>query len=542
MNLKLRIALLAGFTALGFLLSLLGLRAIERREAEQMVADERQNRVQLLNHWIDFTGRALPQFTADYVHSDALAFAAKDPSSTKARNAAAKDLIAAGFQSLWLLRPDCTVQLQVQARGADTISPPLAAAEISALVAETPSPHFFAEADGELMEISLRRLPQTAAGGAGWLMIARRWDDTWLRALGDLTDSAISLVPLSERTAPAESGNKIVLLRPLTDWRGHPLQMLRLDYQAPELSRLLQTDSRQSHVFVVFGVLLVVAFGLALQAWVLRPLKHIGESLASGDPAPMRKLRDEPSELGRVARLVESSFEQHDELRREIEERARAQEALQRTEAALRRTLDERARLGRDLHDGVIQSLYAAGMGLAGVRTLLHPDQAEVAARLEQTRGALNETIHDVRNFISGLEPEALKLQSFTQAVTALLEVVHGLRPLRTTVEVDEQLASLLTLAQRVHALQITREAVSNALRHGDATQVTVTLRPAGDNVMFEVADNGRGFDPTTLAHGGLGLGNFVERARELGAELSVDSAPGRGARVKLVFALYKTL
>lgn len=507
-----------------------------------MVAGERQNRVQLLNHWIDFTGRALPQFTADYVHSETIASLAANSTNTAARDKAAMDLTAAGFQMLWLLRSDCTAQLQVPARGVDTAAPPLARADISALVAETPSPHFFAEADGTLLEVCIRRLPPTTVAGAGWLMTARRWDEAWLRALGDLTDGTISLVAPSERTAPAEGGTEIILLRALPDWRGRPLQMLRLDYQAPELSRLLQTDSHQSQVFIVFGVLLVVAFGLALQAWVLRPLKHVGESLARGDPAPIRELRDEPSELGRVARLVESSFAQRDELRREIEERARGQEALQRTEATLRRTMEERARLGRDLHDGVIQSLYAAGMGLAGVRTLLQPDQAEAAARLEQTRGALNETIHDVRNFISGLEPEALKLQSFTQAVTALLEVVHGVRPLRTTVEIDEQLASSLTLAQRVHALQITREAVSNALRHGDATQVTVTLRSAGDNVMFEVADNGRGFDPTALSHGGLGLGNFVERARELGAELSVDSAPGRGARVKLVFALYKTL
>jgi signal transduction histidine kinase len=126
--------------------------------------------------------------------------------------------------------------------------------------------------------------------------------------------------------------------------------------------------------------------------------------------------------------------------------------------------------------------------------------------------------------------------------VTALLEVVKGLRPLQTAIAIDESLALRLTLAQRVHALQIAREAVSNALRHGDAGRVTIALRPAGEFVEFEVVDNGRGFDPAALTAHGFGLDNFIERARELGAELTVTSAPGQGTRVRLVFALFQSL
>ncbi len=204
--------------------------------------------------------------------------------------------------------------------------------------------------------------------------------------------------------------------------------------------------------------------------------------------------------------------------------------------------MDERLRLGRDLHDGVIQSLYAAGMGLTGVRSQLRDDQVEAAARLEQTRAVLNATIHDLRNYINGLEPDSLKLQTFSHAVTAMLEVVKGLRPLETTIAIDEALAIRLTLAQRVHALQIAREAVSNALRHGDAHSVTIALRAAGENIEFEIVDDGRGFDSKTPFEGGHGLRNFAERARELGGELTLSSASGRGTRVHLEFALIKSL
>lgn len=507
-----------------------------------MTADERQSRLQLLNHWIDVTGRALPQFAADYAQSDAMAASAPPSANTPTYRKIAADLTAAGVEALWLLRSDGTCVLQVQSDGSPALAPPLARSDFSALIANTPNSRFFTEMRGAIAEICIRRLPPLGGRDRDWLVVMRRWDDAWLRTLGNLTDSATSLVAPTGSATAATAGTKIVLLRPLPDWQGRPLRLLRIDYDSPELNRLLQTDSRQARIFVVFGLLLTVALGLALNAWVLRPLASIGESLARGDPASLGKLSNEKNELGRIAQLVVSSFAQRDELRGEIAERAQAQVALERTEATLRRTMEERARLGRDLHDGVIQSLYAAGMGLTGVRAMLLPGQTEAAVRLEQTRGALNETIHDVRNFIGGLEPEALKLHSFTHAVTALLEVVQGVHPLHTVVEIDEKLAGLLTLAQRVHALQITREAVSNALRHGDANQVIVSLRPTGEHVEFEIADNGRGFDPAAREHSGLGLHNFSERARELGAELTVTSAPGRGARVKLVFALCPSL
>jgi signal transduction histidine kinase len=359
-----------------------------------------------------------------------------------------------------------------------------------------------------------------------------------LRGIAALTESEISLRGPQEVIEVPSDGPRIVLSRVLGDWRGHPLRVLRLEYLAAEINRVVDTDWRQARVFFAFGLLLIVGVWLAIQTWVLRPLMRIRDSLASDNPQIVTELSGEKSELGRVAQLVRSSFEQRDALQREVRERAIAQAARERSEAALRANLEERSKLGRDLHDGVIQSLYAAGMGLTGIRALLRPDQGEAATRLEQSRAALNETIHDVRNFLIGLEPEALKLQTFSQAVTALLEMMNGIRPFHSRLDIDEELASRLTLAQRVHALQIAREAVSNALRHGEASRVSVALRGRSGQAEFEIADDGRGFDPAAAATSGKGLLNFAQRARELGADLTVDSEPGQGTRVKLLFSL----
>jgi signal transduction histidine kinase len=533
MSLKLRLALLLGLLFAGFGAALLVVRGLEHAALTRQREAERHAHTLLLTRWIDLTSRTLPQFTADAAQSGEFIeqLAAWDTPATRAKVEAS--LASAGVTALWVMGADGMPRLRA-AIGNDAIEPPLGAADFVRLVAETPSPRFFAEQRNQLFELSVHRLA-TPNTNAEWLMVARRWDDAQLRALAQLTESAVSLGGPMETVQPAGSSTRIVLVRPLPDWQGHPLRTLRVEYDA---SAPIETETQQGRIFFVFGLLLIVAMTLAMRSWVLRPLGQIAHSLATSDPEPARVLGGENSELGQVARLVATSFAQRRALELEVAERTRAQQALERSQAELHQRMEERARLGRDLHDGVIQTLYAAGMGLASIRSVLNADQVEAATRLEQTRAALNETIHDVRNFIIGLEPEALKLQTFSQAVAGLLEVMQGIRPLRTFVEIDEQLASRLTLAQRVHALQITREAVSNAIRHGAAGNVWVALRSQGEFAMFEVRDDGSGFDPQATGHSGHGLANFVERARELGAELTVQSQRGYGTLVKLVFSL----
>lgn len=539
MSIQLRFALLLSLFFGGMVLTLLLLRRMEHAEAGALVRTDRDTRAQLLEHWVDAASRALPQFASDLAQSEDLANLLAHAELEASRAKFAASLHASGVASLWLLRDDGQPIFSVSAAGVTAPSAtPLSPADFTALVSQTPHPRFFAEQDGTLLEICIRRLqPLATAAQRPWLMLAKRWDDAHLRSLAALTEGNASLVARHAVGRAPASDRHVQITRPLADWQGRTLRVLRVDYEIPALESAVQSTARQSNVFIVFALLLTTAFGLALYRWVLRPLRQIEHSLASRDAALVTGLSKQPNELGRVAELVATSFDQQAALEREVAERRRTQVSLERSEASLRENLEERARLGRDLHDGVIQSLYAAGMGLAGVRMQLRPEQTEAATRLEQTRAALNETIHDVRNFIIGLEPEALRLQTFSQAVAGLLEVMRGMRAFQSSVEIDESLARRLTLAQRVHALQIAREAVSNALRHGQASHIQVALRQRGEFAEFEVIDNGRGFDASATSQG-KGLANFADRARELGGELLVDSRPGEGVRVKLAFSL----
>lgn len=537
MTIRARFTMLLGLLLAGLLVALLGLRQLNQsRRADALLAD-RQARAQQLNHWLDTAQRELVHVATEIAQSDELAAALAKRDSAAAQRLLSGRVMGDTLAALWVARADGDIVLHSAAEaGATTSRPPLTSGELARLLAETPSPRFFAEANGQLLEICAR--PFRPAGERHWLLLARRWDKSLVKALSALTDSTVSLRPAHELARAPEAESKLVLLQPLADSAGRPLRTLRLDYTLPEAERTLQTDWLQTLMFILFGLLVLLAVTLALQSWVLRPLSVIGKGLASSNGAPAMALTTERGEFGHVAQLVVSASEQRAALAREVKERASAQEALRQSEAALRENIAERTRLGRDLHDGVIQSLYAAGMGLASIRTQLRPEQAEAAARIEQASSTLNSSIRDLRNFIDGLEPEALRQQSFSQAVADLMRAMGGMKSFQPALDLDERIAARLTQPQRVHALQIAREAVSNALRHGGANRIEINLRHRDGFAEFKITDNGRGFDATSEPSHGKGLLNLSQRAQELGASLSLESHPGRGTILTLSIPL----
>jgi signal transduction histidine kinase len=535
-----------GLLLLAFLLSLLVLRHLEALQSQRVLANTRVDRLEMLERWIDLTGESLRQFANDYSQWDDMVNFVRRPDAAWARVNIAASLASLNAHAVWVLGPDGRVLYATnRLNDPGLAAPPAPGAELVALARATPFAHFFSICAAGLIEV--RGAPiQPSADAAratpaqGWFMVARLWDKTQIEMLAHLTESTVLVAEPAKPAPPAPREGSIRLLRPLADWQGRPVRFLYVDYHNPEIVQAFKTDAFEARAFVCFGLLVIISLALSLHRWVLRPLGWISESLARGDTAliqPLLRERDR-TELGRVALLIQSSFAQKADLVREVEDRKRAEGALRQSEAALKHALDEQARLGRDMHDGVIQSLYAAGMGLAGIRKQLRDDPAEAEAKLEQTREALNETIRDLRDFIIGLEPQALKEQTFGHAVERLISFMQAVHPVRATTAIDEAVATSLTLAQRAHALQIAREALSNALRHGHAARVHLALRRQDGRAEFTIQDDGSGFDPAVQRIGGRGLNNLAERARELGAELTVLSEPGKGTRVIVVFPL----
>jgi signal transduction histidine kinase len=208
---------------------------------------------------------------------------------------------------------------------------------------------------------------------------------------------------------------------------------------------------------------------------------------------------------------------------------ARAQREAQRVAI-----LEDRERIAKELHDGVIQALFAVGMGLQG--TSLMSADPEQAARIEGAVAELDRVIRDLRNYIFGLRPGILADRQLDQALRQTAKEFEERSGVVTVVEIDEVVAAELT-STAADVIQAAREALSNVGRHAQATTCRLSLHREGDAAVLEVDDDGRGFDPQTSRRGD-GLTNLEERAEAMGGATSIESAPDQGTTVRIVIPI----
>ncbi|MEX2159852.1 MAG: GAF domain-containing sensor histidine kinase [Dehalococcoidia bacterium] len=193
--------------------------------------------------------------------------------------------------------------------------------------------------------------------------------------------------------------------------------------------------------------------------------------------------------------------------------------------------LEERDRIGMDLHDGVIQSLYATGLKLESVLDDMAKNPQEVASEVGRAIDQLNQVIGDIRSYIFHLRPTALSETDLAGAVGGLLRELK----VNTLIDVemleapgacrglDQELAGGLFL--------VAKEAIANAQKHAKAKRVSASLERYNGTLKMIIADDGSGFDPA-LPSSGLGLHNVRERIERLGGTLSLESSPRDGTRI----------
>jgi signal transduction histidine kinase len=205
-----------------------------------------------------------------------------------------------------------------------------------------------------------------------------------------------------------------------------------------------------------------------------------------------------------------------------------------RAHSELRRleVLEERERIAKELHDGIIQSLFAVGMGLQGAA--MTAGNYDTTAGIEHAVEQLDSVIRDLRNYIFGLRPGILADRQLDQALHELGEQMEERSRERVDVAVDAALAARLS-GRSMDILQLTREALSNVARHAEATRATVRLERRGRRAVLTIEDDGAGFEPGNDA-GGNGMRNMMERASNLGGELEVISSPGAGTTLRVEF------
>jgi signal transduction histidine kinase len=215
-------------------------------------------------------------------------------------------------------------------------------------------------------------------------------------------------------------------------------------------------------------------------------------------------------------------------------ENARLYDETERSGRELQRlqVLEERERIGKELHDGVIQSLFAVGMHLQGLATAADDDT--ISRNLESAVEDIDHAIRDLRNYIFGLRPGILADRQLDQAIKEMATDFAARSGVVTAVEVDADAASRLT-SRAADVVQIVREALSNVGRHGGATTCRVSVERNSAGLVIEVDDDGQGFD-AELTTWGMGLQNLRERVGSLGGIFQIQSTPGEGTTVRATF------
>ncbi|MCB0102824.1 MAG: GAF domain-containing protein [Anaerolineales bacterium] len=195
--------------------------------------------------------------------------------------------------------------------------------------------------------------------------------------------------------------------------------------------------------------------------------------------------------------------------------------------------LEERDRIGMDLHDGIIQSIYGIGLGLEGTKHLVDEDPTQAKEKINHAIDGLNQAIRDLRAYILDLRPRQLGNDGLISGFKRLIaeyrantfSEVHFMPP--------ESELKELTQVQALALFHICQEALANAAKHAKAKKVQVSLWTTEDRVLMEIHDDGKGFEieemSTFIGHG---LANMQTRARSSGGDVEISSAFGNGTTI----------
>ncbi|MEO8340196.1 MAG: PAS domain S-box protein [Nitrospirota bacterium] len=219
----------------------------------------------------------------------------------------------------------------------------------------------------------------------------------------------------------------------------------------------------------------------------------------------------------------------------DITNRKRLEETLRQGEHDLRAALQERVRISQDLHDGILQSLFAVGLTLEVSKSLMSPQvRKKSGASLDQAIDQLNRVMQEIRNFIAGIGSDLLQGKDLPAALQLMLDSLRKHQAMCVRLKVEDRAARALSAEQCLHLFLVIQEAVSNCIRHGHAQEARVSLKMLKQVVRLSIRDNGRGFDQETAKGTGHGLSNMAARARKIGGRFTVLSKVNEGTRIVL--------
>jgi signal transduction histidine kinase len=293
-----------------------------------------------------------------------------------------------------------------------------------------------------------------------------------------------------------------------------------------EIQKKMKIVAGFNAVFILLAILAMMASSLYFYRAIALPLRRLANAAIQITDWKLHKQlpvtsRDEIGALSHALNTMAKELRKHEE-------------SLKGTA-----TIEERERLAQELHDSIAQDLALIHLKLAEVERGIHsPGNAAADETVREIRKIAADSYEDVRQAIFGLRTTAARNLPFVAALKEYLrefsQRIHIPIDLRIQ---DSELKGLSPLAE-IQLIRIIHEALSNVFKHAQATTSTVVFQRDGNLLKVTVEDNGRGFAPAQIADPKFhfGLKTMKERAEALGGRCMVDSAPGKGTRIVVLF------
>jgi two-component system, NarL family, sensor histidine kinase DevS len=195
--------------------------------------------------------------------------------------------------------------------------------------------------------------------------------------------------------------------------------------------------------------------------------------------------------------------------------------------------MEERERIGMDLHDGIIQSIYAVGLALDYARMEVETNPGKALLKLEQAIEGLNSTIRDIRTYIMDLRPRQFRGENLKESLQRLVDETRANTRLEIALNGPENGSLVLPTVTATALFHICQEALANIAKHAQAHEAKIGLWTTPERVMLEISDDGVGFDKRQVRMAlGHGLANMVTRAHKVGGDIEITADPGKGTSI----------
>jgi signal transduction histidine kinase len=428
-----------------------------------------------------------------------------------------------GGDALWVVSPDFKLLHSIDAHYRVPTVPFKGQSGIQARAKNNYEFSYFTIIGGELWQIfgSAIQDPtfwRNETPVRGYLLIGVEWNGNWLARLGSLCQSSLSrhIPPLTTSETEPEYAAipPASFTESLLGLDGKPIATIRGTFDASVIEQVRRSFSEGALVLIIGVVCFLSLLGLFVVFTVMRPLGQIVRSLESRNPTHLSELLVSKSSFGEIARLLSSQFRQGRMLQEEIRRRLTApssddeRPSLESNEAL-------RLRLASDLHDGPMQSIYAAGLKIGSMEASLAAGRTFDPNQLASVRTILTECSSNLRNLLLDLEPEELRDQDLDGALGRFEGYLKSVSRRSSEFFVQEGVVDGITRQAQLHIYYITRELISNAARHARPERTSLSFRRQAGFLMISWQNDG--FIESASSQIGNGLRNIAQRVDALG-------------------------